>query len=319
MKAAAATSVIRPPRLRQGDTIAVVAPASPFDADQFTQGVAAIDAMGFHVTVSGGVFERCGYLAGSDRHRVRQIHRCFADPHIRAIFCARGGYGSLRLLSLLDIDLIRRHPKIFVGFSDVSVLLHALVHAAGLVAFHGPTVNTLSGLDRASVDSLFAALSLAQPPAAGFADGVTLAPGTVTAPVAGGNLTSLCHLVGTPFSPVFRQCILFIEDVNEAPYRIDRMLNQMQLAGCFRGVAGVILGTFKDCGDVTEIYDLARDIFGTQGVPIAAGLPVGHAGTNLTLPLGCVATFDADQRRLRYHQPATSDAASGAGETGVRI
>jgi len=298
--------IIKPPRLRQGDTVGVVAPASPFDMDAFERGIKSIESMGFRAAVPEELFERSGFLAGDDSHRAHLVQRFFADPNLRGIICARGGYGSVRILSLLDFKKLQKDPKVFIGFSDISVLLNTLYARCGMVTFHGPVITALGKSGDRGRESLRAVISGDQPVVVAATDGIVLKPGRAAGVVAGGNLTALCHLVGTPFTPYFGKNILFLEDVGEAPYRIDRMLIQMKMAGCFHGLSGVVLGSFVDCGDVEEIHRIVSEIFEDTGVPILTGIPAGHGEENRSLPIGLEATLDTDAMELRYHEPATS-------------
>lgn len=294
-----------PPRLKVGDTIGIVAPAGPFDRDKFDLGIQILKRMGFEVFIPERLFESKGYLAGPDLHRAALVNQLFADASINAIMCARGGYGSMRLLPLLDYDIIENNPKVFLGFSDVSAILAALLSRCGLVGFHGPMVTTLADLPEKTLQSLSHAISSDDTLKIKLSNGVTVKPGSVSGPVWGGNLTTLCHLVGTPFEPSFKNKIVFLEDLGEAPYRVDRMLAHMKLAGCFEGVAGLILGSFNECGSMHEICAIVADIFDDCQIPVLAGLDAGHGTNNLTLPLGIKAALDADRHLLAYQQPAT--------------
>jgi len=299
---------LKPPRLRRGDTIGIVAPASHFDLEKFNRGMAVLESMGFNTLVPERLFNKKGYFAGSDLERAEMVNRYFADSNIKAIICARGGYGSIRILSLLDYKTIQKNPKIFIGFSDVSALLSTLYLKCRLVTFHGPTVTTLGNSDQKTKDSLFSMITSGEKPEIAMESGITIQPGSASGPVLGGNLNTLCHLLGTPFQPDFKDCILFIEDRGEAAaYRIDRMLSQMKLAGCFNGLAGLILGNFEDCGDTDDIIRIVGDIFKDDKIPILAGLEVGHGKTNLAIPTGLNATLNADLKVLAFHEPATSD------------
>lgn len=300
-----ALPLIKPKRLKPGDTLAVVAPSSPFDRELFDKGLNRIEGAGFSVVLAEGIFDRTGYLAGTDEKRADQIHRFFEDPDISGVICARGGYGSLRLLSLIDFERIRRHPKAFVGFSDASVLLTALYRRSGLVCFHGPMVTTIGRGAAGSTEALFAALTGEGRIRLRSESGETIRPGKAAGPVCGGNLTVLCHLIGTPFAPVFGGHILFLEDVGEPPYRIDRMLTQMQLAGALQGVRGVVLGDFKDCGDPDHIGRIVAQAFSDARIPILAGIAAGHGDRNMTLPIGPLALLDADGGVLQYQESAT--------------
>lgn len=293
-----------PSRLMQGDTIGVVAPASPFDQDKFFRGVAVLESMGFRVFYDDDIFLKNGYLAGTDAQRAGQVNRFFSDRSINAILCAKGGFGAMRMLSLLDFKTIRSNPKIFVGFSDISALLSAIYVHCGLVTFHGPMVTTLADASDETKNNMFLTLTENQRAEIQTKKGVTIHPGSASGPVVGGNLTTLCHLIGTRFVPNFKGHILILEDKGEAVYRIDRMLNQMKLAGSFEALAGLILGSFEDCGALDEIYRVVAETFKDVNIPVLAGFDVGHGKLNLTIPIGLEATLDTDRQRLTFDQPA---------------
>jgi muramoyltetrapeptide carboxypeptidase len=285
--------------------IGVVAPASPFDSEAFEQGLARLKAMGFGIHLPQRLFEWQGYLAGSDRQRAGMVNALFGDDDIQGIVCARGGFGSMKILPHLDYDLIRMSPKVFVGCSDISALMAVLVQKCRLVCFHGPMVTSLAEKGIGNAEALFSAIGTGEPIMIQAARPLSLRSGRVTAPVVGGNLTTLCHLVGTPFAPDWMGRILLLEDRGEAPYRIDRMLTQMKYAGCFRGLAGLALGSFIDCGSAKEISRIVTELFAGEDFPILAGLDVGHSKANRTVALGLVATLDADAGNLCFAQPAT--------------
>jgi len=289
---------IRPPRLEPGDTIGVVAPAGPFDPEEFMQGKTVLETMGFRIVYDESIFQKHGFLAGTDDQRADQVNRLFADPSVQAIVCARGGYGSMRILPILDFNTIQTHPKIFVGFSDISALLTMLYEQCGLVTFHGPMVTSLAGATQRTILAMKTALTSDGPLELIPDGGKIIKPGMCSGVLAGGNLTTLCHLVGTPYSPNFRGKIVLLEDVGEMTYRIDRMLTQMKLAGCFNGIAGLILGAFKKCGQLNEIVEIFDNIFHDTDIPILAGFDIGHGKTNLTVPMGLVATLDTGKKRL---------------------
>jgi muramoyltetrapeptide carboxypeptidase len=299
------SSITRPRGLKAGGTIGVAAPASPFDPGELQQGVVLVERRGFKVALADAVFSRNGYLAGSDRQRAALLTDLFTDPAIDAVFCARGGFGSIRVLPLLDYSRIGRHPKILVGYSDVTALLVALHCRCRFVTFHGPMLSTLPSADDESVEALFEVLAGYHPVDYRFAKPVNLMPGKASGPVLAGNLTTLCHLTGTPFQPVYDGCILVIEDRGEAPYRLDRMLNHLKLAGCLDRIAGLVIGSFEDCGSASALFDIVLSLFAESPIPIAAGLAFGHGRSNLTLPIGLAATLDADRGRLTYRLPAT--------------
>ena len=296
---------VRPPRLKPGDTIGIVAPAGPFDPEKFIKGKSVLESMGFQTFFDDDIFQKHGFLAGTDIHRADQVNRLFAEPTVQAIFCARGGYGSMRILSLLDFETIQTHPKIFLGFSDISALLSVLYDRCGLVTFHGPVVTTLANATEKTLTALQTALTSPAALEITPENGTVIKQGVCSGLMAGGNLTTLCHLVGTSYAPNLKGKILLLEDVGEMPYRIDRMLTQMKLTGCFNEIAGLILGAFKECGHLNEIIDIFNNIFEDADIPILTGFDMGHGEHNLTIPMGLGATLDTDKKRLLFHEPAT--------------
>jgi muramoyltetrapeptide carboxypeptidase len=296
---------IRPPRLKPGDTVGIVAPASPFDPDIFKQGLTTLESMGFRTFVPDEIFENSRYLAGSDAHRATLVTRVFQDPSVDGIVCAKGGFGCLRMLPLLDFDIVRANPKVFIGHSDISALLAAITAQTGLVTFHGPLVTTLAQAPEFTRQSMLAAISSDTRLKVTPAKGVTIKAGRARSPIIGGNLTTLCHLLGTPFELRFENRILFLEDRGEAHYRIDRMLFQMKLAGCFDGITGLVLGSFEECGALDGIYRIFQECFQDIPIPILAGFDVGHGKQNLTIPFGIEATLDTDRQLLSFDEPAT--------------
>ncbi len=295
-----------PKKLIPGDTIGIVAPAGPFDREKFEKGVLVLEKMGFKVLVPNGLFKQDTYLAGSDSHRADMVNSLFKNASVDAIICARGGFGSIRILSLLDYQTIQKNPKIFMGFSDISALLSVLNDRCQLVCFHGPMVTTLSDIDQESKDSMVQSLTSGKKLRITLQKGLTIKSGKTVGKVSGGNLATLCHLIGTPFEPDFKDCILVIEDIGEATYKIDRMLIQMKLAGCFKDLAGLVLGSFKDCGKMEAIYEIVEKVFREDTFPILAGFEIGHGTSNHTIPIGLPATLDADDHLLLYNESATA-------------
>jgi len=295
-----------PARLKPGGKIGIAAPAGPFDRELFLRGARILEEMGFKVHLPEGLLNARGFLAGTDKHRAGIVNQLFADKSVEAIVCARGGYGSLRILHLLDFDTIAQNPKIFIGFSDITALLTVLFDRCGLVTFHGPVVTSLSDANETTKHSLVESVSSDHKLKVEVPEGVTVAPGSAAGILCGGNLTTLCHLVGTPFAPSFANKILLLEDRAEAPYKIDRMLMQMKLAECFQGLAGIVLGSFEHCGPIEDIINITKEIFADCQIPIMAGLDAGHGNHNLTLPMGIEATLDADRHLLIYHRAATA-------------
>jgi muramoyltetrapeptide carboxypeptidase len=308
--------LIKPERLRFGDTVGIITPASPpTDAGTTDQHVAALEKLGFKPRLSRNARKRLGFLAGTDEERARDLMDMFADRKVKAIFCLRGGYGSARLLRLLDYHFIKRHPKILIGFSDITSLLNAFLTRARLVSFHGPTLNTNLTSDNPSpfvIQSLQKAVM--EPVASGSIcesyRGTTvsiLKPGVASGRLVGGNLSVLCASLGTPFAPRFKDNILFFEDVDEQPYRFDRMLTQLFNAGALRQVAGVAIGINKNCRDpeaaktkeyLQTLEDVLKDRLTSLEVPVVAGLPFGHVRWNATLPVGIRARLDGEKGDL---------------------
>jgi muramoyltetrapeptide carboxypeptidase len=248
------------------------------------------------------VTARAGYLAGDDARRLEEWREAVADGEARAIFCARGGYGTMRLLPAIDPAPLLERPKLLVGFSDVTAL-HALLNRAGLATVHGPVVTQLGRAPADAVDHLAALLSGAAPPAgpwappapgAGLSGTAVIRPGRATGPLLGGSLTLLAHLCGTPFLPPLEGAILVLEDVGEAPYKLDRYLTQLSLAGALDGLAGVAVGQLTGCdqGDGAAA-EAVRALVRSLGVPAIEGVPVGHEDRNLAVPLGPRATLVA--------------------------
>ncbi len=282
----------------------VVSPAGPVDESDLERDLHLLKTRGFSVHVAPHAHDRHGYLAGKDEDRLTDLHHMFQRPEIKAVFCARGGYGSMRLLERIDYDLIRKNPKIIVGYSDITALLMAIFKKTGLMTFHGPIVRGLSSLPEKVLENLFKILCSEQPVSMNLMEGRPLSRGKAVGPLMGGNLSLICHLLGTPFMPSLDGCILFLEDKGEAPYRLDRMLTHLKLAGSLKGIAGVIAGQFVDCGEPTAIDRLISEQFAPMNIPILTGFPVGHGSDNMTLPLGIPAELDADAMTLTLLESA---------------
>lgn len=295
-----------PPALRPGDRVAVIAPASGFERDAFETGLALI-ASRYQAEYGSGVFERQRYLAGSDARRLAELTAALAAPDIRAVFCARGGYGATRLLSRLGAAGPAGPGKLFVGFSDITSL-HLWLQAHGRASIHGPVLTQLARLPAATLPRLFALLEAAVPPPA-LGGTTTYVGGTAEGPLLGGNLSVLTRMLGTPFMPPLDGAILLLEDQGERPYRIDRMWTHLQLAGVFERVRGIALGSFSSCEEPNAPYsssDVLRELAESIGLPCAAGFPVGHGEVNEAVPLGVRARLDADTARLTFLEAAVT-------------
>jgi muramoyltetrapeptide carboxypeptidase len=281
------TATILPQALKAGDTIGIVAPAGPFDEDLFDAGLSVIRDMGFGTKVNEGISERhSGYLAGDDFHRAAQFNAMVTDEQVQAVMCARGGYGVLRILDLLDYDALASFAKPVIGFSDITALHRAILLRTGLKTFHGPMVTTLARSDQTSLGAWYESLTGRFDLVPAFSKMRVLKHGAAEGVLTGGNLATLCHLVGTQYGAPFSEAILLLEDVGEAPYRIDRMLTQMKLAGMFDGLKGLVVGTFEDCGPADALDALITERFVDMDIPIVSGAPIGHGIENLTVPLG---------------------------------
>ncbi|UYH54898.1 LD-carboxypeptidase [Qipengyuania sp. SS22] len=315
----AAASVRKPPRLRQGDTVGLVAPASAVTLpDELDRAIHWIRGMGLVPRLGAHVADQKGYLAGTDADRAADLAVMFAAPDVRAIFAVRGGWGGARILPLLDWDTIRANPKLLIGYSDTSALHLAIAARAGFPTLHGP--NAASRWDGASWDSLWRIAFAGGMPMLGGGrieeatgrPARTLVPGTARGRLLGGNLTILSTLMGTGWLPGFDGAVLFLEDINEEPYRVDRMLQQLRLAGVCDRVAGVVFGqctrcTGRDPGYAGFTLDEVLDRhLSDLGKPVIAGFNTGHIRNQLCLPVNVPVELDAASRTLRMLEPAVA-------------
>jgi len=290
------------PALRPGDPVTAVAPAGPFDRASFESGLEII-ARRYRVHYDPGVLTRLRYLAGSDERRLRELAAALSDTGSRAVFCARGGYGMMRLLA--GLEGIAPAAKPVVGFSDITAL-HQLLQRQRLVSIHGPNLSQLSRLDAGAHERLFALLE-SQAPAVELTGTDTYVAGTAEGPLLGGNLSVLTRLLGTPFMASLQGAVLLLEDVGERPYRLDRMWTHLALAGVFRQVRGIALGEFAGCEEKGAEYssaDVLRELAVGTGLPCVAGFPVGHGTQNQPVPLGVRVRLDAGSRRLSFLEGA---------------
>lgn len=279
----------------------MVCPSGPLaSAHELERAVANAESLSWQVTIGQHVLARSGYVAGDDRQRAEDLVLAMRDDDIDGIWCIRGGYGATRLLPQVQEALAGMRPKALIGYSDITAL-HAAWNRAGLVSFHGPTAR--SPLTAYSRNALVDIVCDGASPSWHAPDATVLRAGRATGRLAGGNLTLLASLCGTPWAVSFRDAIVVLEDLNEAVYRIDRMLTQLQLAGAFEGCRGFAVGHFTDCpdssGDGTQtVAGLVAALAITLQVPAVYGIPVGHIDQQWTIPLGAGATLDADARTL---------------------
>ncbi len=302
---------IKPPALRPGDTVGVIAPAAALEREYLERGVSALVKLGYRVKVSEHALDRAGVFAGNDEVRAAELHRFFADPEVKAVFAARGGYGTGRLLPMIDFEAIARRPKILMGFSDLTFLLNAFVKRAGMVTFHGPMVamDLARGLGPRALDQLRGLLA-GEMRSAEFEAREVVCPGTAEGEVVGGCLSVIVAMLGTPYAPDFRGRILFLEDTGEKAYRIDRMLVHLRQAGALDQIAGLVFGGMRAMdGSEQEERMIAQFIAEqTTGLrcPVLGGLEAGHGTEHLTIPLGLRARLDSSSRRLLFTEAAVS-------------
>lgn len=309
--------MIKPQAIKIGDTIGIVAPASPASDERRELARAALEGLGFGVKMGRSCFYKCGYLAGSDELRARDINAMFADSEVSGIICLRGGYGGLRLLERLDYGLINSHPKVFIGYSDITALHIALNQRSQLVTFHGPMAasDLGAGLDQFSLESLLGQIAgtsdnnvLVNPPDEPLAG---LVPGQCTGSIVGGNLAVLVATLGTAYEIDTRDKILFMEDIEEKPYRIDRMLTQLYLAGKLQSASGFIVGDWKNCGaDPNESWTVAEVLeerLAPLGKPVITNLRSGHCSPMVTIPFGVNCHMDAGIGKLTMKESAVKN------------
>ena len=312
MPSSAQTERLRPPALRLGETVGIIAPAGPIRSDALGAGCATLLRMGYRPFYLPSILDRDWFFAGSVERRVSELHEMFRRKEVRAILCARGGYGCNYLLPHLDLGLIRGNRKIFAGCSDVTTLLTYLCDAAGLVTFHSPmAAGDFGRQDGIDEEAWFAAVASGEEYRRVFGrkEVEPLVQGTAEGMLYGGCLSLLCASLGTPYEIRTRDTILFMEDLNEPPYRIDRMLMQLKFAGKFKGVRGIIFGEMRTSdrrgvGDCT-LQQVAMRVIGDLGVPIVFGLKSGHVSSrNFTLPFGVQAKLSVDKNVVLEYEPA---------------
>jgi muramoyltetrapeptide carboxypeptidase len=318
--------LLRPRRLAPGQIIGMVAPsAAPNEPERIRFAIDTVESLGFKVKPGAHLYDRDGYLAGGDAARAADLNAMFADDGVDAIWCVRGGYGASRILPALDYALMQQKPKALIGYSDITALHMAIHRHAGLVTFHGPvafrafTPYSLGELKRVLWTGE-TPVRLGGPPPFERTEGrvdwenrvATLVPGKARGRLLGGNLCLMSHLCGTPYFPDLRGAILFLEDVEEAYYRIDRMLTQLWLSGALAGVAGVAFGKFTNCDPSAfflqnrPLEDILAERCRALGVPAVSGIMVGHIEDQTTLPVGCLAELDADAGTLTLLEPGVS-------------
>lgn len=314
--------LIKPKRLSKGDTIGIIAPASGAEPDAFDKALKRLADFGFKTKVGKYARGDNGIFSGTDKQRLEDLHWAFSDPEINAVWCIRGGDGAPRILPDIDYKLIKRNPKILIGYSDITALHLAINQNTGLVTFHGPVASS-SFADYAKTHVFDVLMNPTAPYRVEIADGnkekakdsplyktETIVKGKARGRLIGGNLSLLAAMAGTPFGlKDLKGKILFIEDIGEFPYRIDRMMTQLRQSADLRQLSGVALGIFEDCnppkGKPSQtVQDVMRDRLGDLGIPVVYGLSIGHIRDQFTLPVGIEAELDANSATMTFLESA---------------
>lgn len=300
---------IKPPSLLKGDKIGVLSLASPMLPEKLNQGVRYLKNCGYSVVFGDHVKDSDGYLAGTDKDRLDDLHSMFRNPEVKAIFSSRGGYGTSRLLDNLDFDLICKNPKILMGYSDLTAIQLAIWRRTGLITFSGPMVAVeMTGIDPFTEKNMWSILSSYESdnhfPEGSFVSPEIIVPGKANGRLLGGCLSVLVSILGTPYQPDFDGAILILEEVGEEPYRVDRYFSHLKLMGVFEQVNGVILGQFLDCEaeegkPSLSITEVINDYLGGLSVPVVCGFQYGHQAKKLTIPIGAQVEIDTEILKVR--------------------
>lgn len=318
-----AKSIIKPPRLKAGDTLALVTPGSYITEQEKQESISNIQSMGFNVVYTDRLMQKNGYFSAIDEERAADINEMFEREDVKGIICARGGYGCARILPFLDYELIRKNPKALIGFSDVTAIHYAIYKNCGLITFHGPVgVSTFSRFSSKNFSEVLIEptfeLELRNSDTENNFNpyGITtIAEGKAEGELFGGNLTIVNSLIGTEYDIDYSGKILFLEEFIEEPYRIDRMLTQLIQAVKFKDIAGIALGVFKLCepsktnpsfSNSFSLMEVLKDRFGNLDVPVVYGLSFGHIVDKFTLPYGIKAELDTDTQQLKLLEPAVN-------------
>lgn len=314
----ATPKLIKPKRLKKGSIVGLITPASPLTTEAYKLAIQNVKDLGYKVKLSDNFNARAGFLAGTDEQRLDDLHQMFADPEVDGIICGRGGYGTGRLLDQLDYDLIKRNPKALIGFSDITALHFAIYKYTGLVTFHGPVASSdFTSLTKASFLNTIRKGSKEQTieyPREWSDKGdkeyafEVINEGQATGTLVGGNLSIVCSIMGTPYDVDFDGRIVFLEEIGEKPYRVDRMITQLVNSGKLDKAAGVVMGVFADCSPSSKdaeflkyagLSEILKDRFSSLNVPVMYGMPFGHISDNVTLPMGIRAEIDTKSRSLK--------------------
>lgn len=313
--------IIKPPGLKSGDKLAIVAPGSYISQEELQESIKNLNQLGFEVEYSGKILLQNGYFAGTDKERADDLMKMFSDKSIKGIVCARGGYGCARILPILNYDLIRENPKVLIGYSDITALLYGIYQKTGLISFHGPvgvstfndySVNNFNKvLMNPKRTSLF--INSTSSDDENVYGVTTIVKGKGKGRLVGGNLSIMVSLIGTEFDVDYSNKVIFIEEIGEEPYRIDRMLTQMIQAGKFTNAAGVMMGIFRKCEVKREdasfsksfnLMEVLKDRLNGLKIPVVYGMSFGHVKDKFTIPFGALAELYADQQTFTLLEPA---------------
>lgn len=302
--------IIVPPPLAIGDTISVVAPAgNVHDRQHYMNGCSILSKMGFQILEPQKEWPGNSFFSDDDESRAKEFMSAWCHPEVKAVFALRGGYGSLRIAAQLDMDIIVKHPKFLIGFSDITILLNHIACHANLLCLHGPVVSSLAACEKSSIERLYHCLVGGWHLQLTEKIEIIRAAPTVSGSLMGGNLSSLATLLGTGLDLDYQDSILLLEDVNEPLYRLDRLLTQFYLGGKFDGVKGIILGDFSNCIDLDRneqerihqfVWQRVSELVDNQAVPIWGKFPVGHNRQNITMPIGAHCTMDSSRAALSF-------------------
>lgn len=302
----------KPKPLKKGDTLGLVAPASPiYEASVFNKMLTELERIGFTLKLGKHVQNRRGYLAGTDSERAEDLMNMFKDPGVDAIMCIRGGWGCNRILPMLDFDLIRDNPKVFCGFSDITSLHMAIYKKSDLITFHGPVGKsewnefTAKAFKQITWKGQKAVYEIPEDEE----DPFTIHPGIAEGPLFGGNLSVLVSMIGSDYLPSFENAILFLEDIGESVYRIDRMLTQLKLSGILGQISGFVFGKCSDCSageNSLTLQQVFEDHIKPLNIPAFYGAMISHGDNNITLPIGLKGRINSTQKTIQVLEPAVS-------------
>jgi muramoyltetrapeptide carboxypeptidase len=308
--------IIKPRPLAAGDTIGVIAPASWPNKEKARKAADFFEGLGYKVQFGQSLDRVHGYLAGTDQERIDELHSMFADQNIKGIFCVCGGYGTARIAGQLDYELIRANPKVFWGYSDITFLHVSILQHAGLVTFHGPMLSSDLGADDVHPLTKETFTQVFRPTKLTHTEEIrpltTYVEGKAKGQIVGGNLTLLVSTLGTPYEVDTKDKLLFLEEIEEEPYRIDRMLNQLKMAGKFEDAVGILLCDFHNCTPTTRkpslsLEEVFRDHIVSAGKPTLSGFSIGHCSPNLAVPIGVEGVIDTYSRTFLIEEAGVMD------------